>query len=530
MVLYRRRTRQGIVFWEHSVDSARIFDTTLRDGEQSPGTSFSLDDKIRIAEKLDEMGIHVIEAGFPINSDEEFEAVERIAERCDTTVCGLGRVNEPDLDAALDADVDLVHTFVSTSDIQIQKSMDSSREEVLEMTRNAVEHVKDHGVDCMFSPMDATRTDFDYLVDVVRTAKEAGADIVNIPDTVGVIRPTAMHRLISALRDEVDVPYDVHTHDDFGLAAANALAGIEAGAVQCQVSVNGIGERAGNAALEEVVMSLESIYDIDTGIDTTQIYDLSKTVERLSGIPLPQNKPIVGSNAFSHESGIHAAGVINDSSTFEPGIMGPEDVGHKRRLVVGKHTGTHSVREVLEDAGYEPDDDEVKEITKRIKSMGGKGKRVTDADVFAVAESVMSSVPESEQIVDLKEVNVSTGNDSTPMASIRAEVDDEERVDAGVGVGPVDAALNAVRSVMDAEGDDGREIEITDFHIDSISGGSDAVANVYVGVTDGEGREANANASSEDITVASVEALVDAINHLVRKGDADKKVSSKEMV
>jgi 2-isopropylmalate synthase len=512
MDLYPENRRKGIVFWEHSVTDVSIFDTTLRDGEQSPGTSFSFDDKLRIAETLDDMGVDVIEAGFPINSDEESEAVSEIAARSENTVCGLARVHEQDLDAALNADVDLVHTFVSSSDIQIEKSMDSTREEVLEMTHDAVSHVKDHGVDCMFSPMDATRTDFEYLVEIVETAEEAGADIVNIPDTVGVIRPTAMHRLVSALREEVDVPYDVHTHDDFGLAAANALAGIEAGAVQCQVSVNGIGERAGNAALEEVVMSLESIYNVDTGIDTTEIYDLSKTVERLSGIPLPQNKPIVGDNAFSHESGIHAAGVIEDSSTFEPGIMGPEDVGHQRRLVMGKHTGTHSVRETLEEAGYEPDEDDVREITKRIKSMGGKGKKVSDADVFAIAESVMSSVPEAEKTVDLKEVNVSTGNERTPMASVRADVQDEERVEADVGVGPVDAAMSAVSSLMG----DQREVEITDFHIDAISGGSDAVANVYVGV-ESDGVEANASASSEDITVASVEATVDAVNHLVRK-------------
>jgi Isopropylmalate/homocitrate/citramalate synthases len=195
-------------------------------------------------------------------------------------------------------------------------------------------------------------------------------------------------------------------------------------------------------------MSLESIYDVDTGIDTTRIYDLSNTVERLSGIPLPQNKPVVGSNAFSHESGIHAAGVIEDSSTFEPGIMTPEMVGHERRLVMGKHTGTHSVRETLEETGYEPDGDEVREITERIKSMGGKGKSVSDADVFAVAESVMSAVPESEKTVDMKEVNVSTGSDRTPMASVRAEVENEERTDAAVGVGPVDAAMSAVRSIM----------------------------------------------------------------------------------
>ncbi|MDY6774505.1 MAG: 2-isopropylmalate synthase [Halobacteria archaeon] len=517
-----------MVFWDHSVDSVSIFDTTLRDGEQSPGTSFSHDDKIKIADTLDEMGVDIIEAGFPINSDEEFEAVREITQRVDSDVCGLARVKKPDIDAAIDADVDLIHTFVSSSDVQIENSLDSSREEVLNMTAEAVEHITDHGYDCMFSPMDATRTDFDFLVDIVSTASEAGADIVNIPDTVGVMRPTAMKRLISGLREEVDIPYDVHCHDDFGLATANSIAGIEAGAVQTQVSVNGIGERAGNAALEEVVMSIESIFGVDTGIDTTKIYELSKLVERLSGIPLPQNKPIVGSNAFSHESGIHAAGVIEDSSTFEPGIMTPEMVGHRRRLVMGKHTGKHSVRETLQDAGYDPSEDEVNEITRRIKSMGGKGKRITDADVFAIAESVMSNVPESEKLIDLDEVSVVTGNKTTPMASVKADVDEEVRVDASVGVGPVDAALNAVESIMENEEGHDHDIEITDFHIDSISGGSDAVANVYVGVADSKGREANANASSEDITTASVEAVVDAINHLVRKRESDDEIEETE--
>ncbi len=508
-----------IVFWDHKVDSARIFDTTLRDGEQTPGVSFSLEDQLKIAETLDRSGIHVIEAGFPVNSKSEFEAVEEIVETCNTRVCGLARVKDKDIQAAIDSGVDLIHTFVSTSDLQIEESMQSSREEVLEQSQKAVEKIKNAGVDCMFSPMDATRTDYNYLVEVIETAKRAGADVVNIPDTVGVARPQVMYRLISALKEEINIPLDVHTHDDFGLAAANALAGIEAGAVGAQVSVNGIGERAGNAALEEVVMPLESIYNIDTGIDTTQLYDLSKIVERLSGVPIPQNKPIVGENAFSHESGIHTAGILRDSSTFEPGIMTPEMVGHERRLVIGKHAGKHGVKKELKEAGFDPTDEELLEITKRVKSMGGKGKKITDADLIAVAQDVMSRVPEKEREVELKELNVFTGTASTPTAAVKVNIGGKEKiekVESGTGVGSVDAAMEAMKRAIDSTSTVEGDIEIVDFHIEAITGGSDAVADVYVGVSNGE-YKANANASGEDISVASVEALVDAINHLAKK-------------
>jgi 2-isopropylmalate synthase len=500
-------------FAAHTVDEVSIFDTTLRDGEQTPDTSFSLDDKVRIAEELDALGVDVIEAGFPVNSKEERAAVEEIAATVDTDVCGLARVVDQDLDAALATDVDLVHTFVSTSDIQIEKSLNSTREEVLAMTEAAVQRITDHDVDCMFSPMDATRTDFDYLVEVVSTAADAGADIVNIPDTVGVARPTMMNRLMAELTDRVDVPFDVHTHDDFGLAVANALAGIEAGAVQAQVSINGIGERAGNASLEELVMSLECIYGADTGIETERLYEACKLVERLSDVPLPANKPIVGANAFSHESGIHAAGVIEDAETFEPGIITPEQVGHHRRLVIGKHTGTHSVREALADAGFEPDDDEVKEITQRVKELGGEGKQVTDADLFAITESVMDSVDAGDRAIDLDAVSVLSGIGTTPMATIRADVEGQRRTDAATGVGPIDAAMNAAAAIVDPDS----EFDIVDFHIDAVTGGSDAVGNVRVGVADAKGVEATARASREDITAASVEALVEAINHLERK-------------
>jgi 2-isopropylmalate synthase len=370
------------------IDTVRIFDTTLRDGEQSPRTSFSYDDKMEIAAALDDMDTHVIEAGFPVNSDAEFEAVRDIAARTDTTVCGLARVVEKDIEAALDSGVGMVHVFASTSDIQLEDSMHATREEVLERSIQAVERVKEAGAECMFSPMDATRTDYDFLMEVVEAVSEAGTDWINVPDTCGVATPTRFGNLIGEISERTDARIDVHTHDDFGLASANAIAGFENGADQAQVSVNGIGERAGNAAYEEVVMAAESLYDVDTGIDTTRITALARMVEEKSDIPVPPNKPVIGRNAFSHESGIHAAGVIENASTFEPGVMSPEMVGASRELVLGKHTGTHSVRERLADAGFDPTDEEVREVTRRVKDYGAEKNRVTMDDLERFAREV----------------------------------------------------------------------------------------------------------------------------------------------
>jgi len=323
------------------------------------------------------MGTHVIEAGFPVNSDAEFEAVRDIADATHTTTCGLARVVEKDVEAALDSGVELVHVFVSTSDVQLEDSMHATRQEAKERAVESVERVKEAGVECMFSPMDATRTDEAFLMDVVDAVTEADVDWINVPDTCGVATPSRFQKLIAKVADRTDARVDVHTHDDFGLAAANALSGYEAGASQSQVSVNGIGERAGNAAYEEVVMALESLYDVDTGIDTSHVTEISRLIEQKSGIDVPANKPVVGANAFSHESGIHAAGVIENADTFEPGVMTPEMVGAERELVLGKHTGQHSVRERLADAGYAPTDEEVREVTRRVKDYGAEKNRVT---------------------------------------------------------------------------------------------------------------------------------------------------------
>jgi 2-isopropylmalate synthase len=323
------------------------------------------------------MGTHVIEAGFPVNSDAEFEAVRDIADATSTTVCGLARVVDEDIDAALDSGVEMVHVFASTSDVQLQDSMHATRHEALERSVEAVERVKDAGVTCMYSPMDATRTDESFLIDVIEAVSEAGTDWINIPDTCGVATPRRFYDMVAVVCEHTDADVDVHTHDDFGLAAANALSGYEAGAAQSQVSVNGIGERAGNAAYEEVVMALESLYDVDTGIETERITELARVVEEKSDIPVPANKPVVGDNAFSHESGIHAAGVIENADTFEPGVMTPGMVGASRELVLGKHTGTHSVRQRLEDAGFEPTEAEVREVTRMVKDHGANKEQVT---------------------------------------------------------------------------------------------------------------------------------------------------------
>jgi 2-isopropylmalate synthase len=280
--------------------------------------------------------------------------------------------------------------FASTSDLQIEDSMHASREAVRERSVAAVERVREAGVEAMFSPMDATRTDRDYLAEVVEAVTAAGVDWIDVPDTCGVATPRRFAGLVGFVREHADARIDVHTHDDFGLAAANAVAGFEAGADQAQVSVNGIGERAGNAAYEEVVMAAESLYGVDTGIDTTAIADVSRMIEAKSDVPVPANKPVVGANAFSHESGIHAAGVIENTDTFEPGVMTPEMVGATREFVLGKHTGTHAVRQHLEQAGFEPTDDEVRAVTRRVKDRGADKRQVTADDVerFAREEGV----------------------------------------------------------------------------------------------------------------------------------------------
>ncbi|MCF7876282.1 2-isopropylmalate synthase, partial [Candidatus Bipolaricaulota bacterium] len=364
-----------------------IFDTTLRDGEQTPGLGFSLDEKLEIAKQLDRLGVSVIEAGFPASSEEEKNSVAEIAGQVDTSVCGLARIKGKDLEPAFASGVDIVHLFASTSKIQMEKSMKMTEEEVLRQSEKTVRAVKEEDKRCLFSPMDATRTDPEYLLEISRAVKEAGADMINLPDTVGVGWPDGIQDMVEKVKNAVDIPLSVHCHNDYGLALANSLAGVRAGAEQVQATVNGLGERAGNASLEETVMNLERMDSINTGIKKDALFETSKLVERLSGVQLPPTKPVVGRNAFSHESGIHAAGMVEDDSTFEPELLDPETVGHRRRFIVGKHAGRSGLKKVLGEAGLEPSESEVNRILKKVKSISSNGKKLSEADLYAIAET-----------------------------------------------------------------------------------------------------------------------------------------------
>jgi len=456
--------------------------------------------------------VNVIEAGFPVSSKGEFESVRQIARAgLSAQVCGLSRIVKADAQACLDADVSLVHVFVPTSDIQIAHTIKKSHDEIVAGAVETVEYVKDQGRMCLFSAMDATRTSPQFLKRIFKAVEEVHCDIINIPDTVGVAVPSAFYRFVKDICEYVDMVVDVHCHNDFGLAVANSLSAVEAGAREIQVTVNGLGERAGNANLAETVMSLHSIYGASTSIKTEYLVETARLVERLTGAKIPITAPIVGENAFSHESGIHSHGVIENSKTFEPGIMTPEMVGHHRRIVLGKHTGRHAVKKVLEDAGYRATEEQLQEILGRIKDLGDKGKQITDADLQTIADVVIGEVAKASQAIVLKEVSVMTGNIITPTATVKAVVKGREKVLANIGVGPVDAAVKAVQGLMDGD----TSIRLSDFRIEAISGGSDALAEVVIGVEDDRGRKVSARSAREDIVMASVEALVSAINRLM---------------
>lgn len=501
---------------EHEKDRIiEVFDTTLRDGEQTPGISFTKEQKRTIARQLDKLGVDIIEAGTPITSKEEKEVVRLICdEGLSAKICGLARVLTQDIDACIDCGVDMVHIFVPSSRIQREHTTKMSEEEVKEQAYKMARYVKERGFLCMFSAMDATRTRLDYLIELYKTAEEAGADILNVPDTVGVSEPFSIFKLVEEIHRAVKVPISIHCHNDFGLAVANSLAAVKAGASQVQVSVNGLGERAGNADLVETVMSLNSIYGLKTNIETEYLFETAKLIERFSGIQIPITKPIVGENAFSHESGIHAHGVIERSDTFEPGIMTPEMVGHRRRIVLGKHTGKHSIEKKLSEIGVFLTKEELEEILERVKELGASGKKVTDDDLFTITEVVTGEVSKHERVVTLKELSVMTGNNLIPTASVKAIVRGKECKSAQMGVGPVDAALKAFQEIIG--GEIGGDIELKDFRIAAITGGSDALAEVIVGVEKG-GRMVTARGVREDIVMASVEAFINAVNRLMQR-------------
>jgi len=364
----------------------RIFDTTLRDGEQAPGIDLTVEQKVKIARQLARLGVDVIEAGFPAASEGEFIATKKILEEVgdQVEVIGLSRANKQDIDRTIDTGLSSIHVFIATSDIHLKYKLKMTREEVLERIYESVRYAKDHGLIVEYSPEDATRTDEEFLLKAVKTAIEAGADRINIPDTVGVMHPFKFYDLISKVVKVTEGKIvSVHCHNDFGLATANSIAGVMAGARQVHVTVNGIGERAGNASLEEVVMALKKLLGYEVNVKTYLLYETSRLVAELTGVPIPYFKAIVGENAFGHESGIHVHGVIENPLTYEP--ISPEEVGNFRRIALGKHSGIHGLRKLLSEQGIELSDEELREVLKEIKKLAESGHKVTVDDAKAIA-------------------------------------------------------------------------------------------------------------------------------------------------
>jgi D-citramalate synthase len=483
-------------------------DTTLRDGEQAPGVSLTPEEKADIARELDRAGVSVIEAGSACTGPGEQRAIDRVTSLgLDATVTSFARGVQHDIDLALDVDVDGVNLVVPASDRHVQDKVGTTREDVLETTADLVAYGKDHGLWVEVIGEDGSRADLDYLAELARVSHEAGADRFAFADTVGHTSPDHAFEAVSRLAELG--PVSTHTHDDLGLAVTNTLASVAAGADLVHATVNGIGERAGNVALEEVAVALWHAYGVET-VDTEALYRLSSLVADATDVELPPNKAVSGQNAFAHESGIHTDGTLKDERMYEP--YPPEAVGRERRLVLGKHAGRAGVQAALDEHDVDVDADQLQAIVSRVKELGERGKRVTDTDLLAIAEDVTGR--ERERQVELLDLTAASGS-GTPTASVRLRVGDEERVASGTGSGPVDAAMKAAR---DALGN--LSFHLEEYHVDAITGGTDAVVTVETTLTRGD-RSVAVTASEADITLASVNAIVDGLDRLLDEVPAD---------
>ena len=495
-----------------------IFDTTLRDGEQSPGASLNIQEKLMIAKQLARLNVDVMEVGFPITSQGDFEAVRLIAQEVKgPVICGLARAVKEDIERAWSAvkfsDKPRIHTFIATSQIHIEKKLRKTKDEVISMASSAVSYAKQFCNDVEFSPEDAARTDLDYMCDVVSSAVKAGATTINIPDTVGYAQPSEFGYRIKYLFEKVpevnDIVVSIHCHNDLGLAVANSLSAIRNGATQVECTVNGIGERAGNCSLEEIAMNLRTrkdfFNDYYTDINTKEIYKTSKMVANLTGIFVQRNKAIVGANAFAHEAGIHQHGMLSHKQTYE--IISPEEVGWiGEGIVIGKHSGKHAIEKMLNDIGYTLSSEQVEEIVKKIKELADKQKQVMKEDIIAVANDVIGSLSKEEQSIVLEEIEVTTGNKTKPTARVRLRINNKEKLGYGEGVGPVDAVSHAIRSLVNPN------IALKEYNLKAITGGTDALANVSIKVSDADGNAFKAEAVNEDVIMASAEAIVKGLN------------------
>jgi 2-isopropylmalate synthase len=498
-----------------TTDRVIIFDTTLRDGEQSPGATMNLDEKLAIGHQLARLGVDVIEAGFPIASPGDAAAVRRIAEDVrGPIIAGLARASVKDIAVAWDsvkpAARPRLHIFLATSDVHMEHKLRMTREQVLQTIREMVAYGRSLCPDIEFSPEDAGRSDHAFLKLAVQAAVEAGATTVNIPDTVGYTQPDEFGELIAevcaTLGDRAIV--SVHTHNDLGMAVANALAGVRAGARQIECTINGIGERAGNCSLEEAVMALrtrQQYYNLTTQIDTTQLYKTSRMVSHYTGILVQPNKAVVGANAFAHEAGIHQDGILKDRTTYE--IMDAKSVGlSSNLLVLGKHSGRHAFKKRLEALGFDLSPDDLNRAFARFKELCDLKKEVADRDLEAiVADELMSPT----EVYKLQQVQVSCGSQSIPTATVRLLTPDGKEVaDAALGSGPVDAVYKAINRLVDVPN------RLIEFSIQAVTAGIDAIGEVTIRI-EGEGRVFTGRGANTDIIVASSHAYVNALNKML---------------
>jgi 2-isopropylmalate synthase len=492
-----------------------IFDTTLRDGEQSPGISLNTAEKVEIAQQLARLGVDVIEAGFPITSPGDFEAVEAISRQVEgPAICGLARTHKADIDAAWgairDADRPRIHTFISTSDIHIEHQLQTDREDVKGQARAAVALARSYCDDVEFSPMDATRADLEFTAEVCAIAVEEGATVVNIPDTVGYTTPEEyaecfrrLYELVPGLRA---VKTSVHCHDDLGLAVANSYAGVLAGARQVECAINGIGERAGNCSLEEIAMLIrtrEDVHGLTTGVRTRELARTSRMVSRLTGYPVQPNKAIVGRNAFAHESGIHQDGVLKERTTYE--IMDATEVGlESNSIVLGKHSGRHALRDALEQLGFEVEGNALNAAFKRFKEIADRKKQVTALDLEAIVSDEMRERADAHELAWFE---VEAGSRREPLARVAVRMPSgEESVGESGGDGPVDAIFRAIQKAADTE------CELRQYTVEAVTGGEDALGEVSV-MLRAAGRLATGQGVATDILEASARAYVRALSN-----------------
>lgn len=493
----------------HADTKVRIFDTTLRDGEQTPGVSITPEQKVQIAIKLDELGIDAIEAGFPVVSHGESIAIKKITKQgLKAEICGLARAVKSDIDAAINCDLAYIHTFIATSDIHMQFKLRMNREQVVEKAAWAVEYAKKHGIQVEFSAEDATRSDRTFLNQVFKAVANVGVDRLDIPDTVGYATPQYIEQIVKDVQTNIELPISIHCHNDFGLAVANSISGINAGAACAHVTINGLGERAGNASLEEFVMALQCLYGRKHNVKTELLYETSRFISNTMGIIVQPNKAIIGENAFGHESGIHTHGIINNPLTYEP--INPDLVGRKRWLQAGKHAGAHGIKAMLESFGIKPTEKELYDIVEKQKNLADKGKSITTAELLSITSDIMHN-NKFEEKFKLYDFHIVTGLNIIPTAVVRLNTEGKDFIASEIGVGPVDAALKAIQKIAGEMAN----IKIREYRLDSITGGSDALAEVSVKVEDKNGNVVSARKAGEDVVVASVQAMLDAINKVM---------------